>query len=66
MIKVFFESKYHAEEVATFKDEDVYMTCLPLLRKLAKKDRMKVTESVEEHNEISYDSDYYLIPSITF
>tara|TARA_R110000737_G_C14293056_1_gene434499 strand:+ start:115 stop:315 length:201 start_codon:yes stop_codon:yes gene_type:complete len=66
MIKVFFESKYHAEEVGMFNDEDVYLACLPSLKKLAKKDRMIVTESVVEHNELCYNSESVLTPIMTF
>jgi hypothetical protein len=66
MIKVFFESKYHAEEVATFTDEDVYNTCLPLLKKLAKKGRMIVTESVEESDELRYDIENVQTPIMNY
>ena len=48
MITVYFESSAHAEKVATFENEDVYMVCLPALEKEAKKARMVVTESMEE------------------
>ena len=48
MIKVYFESKNHAELVATFENESIYMTCLPSLKKVAKSQGMKVTESIEE------------------
>ncbi len=46
MIKVYFESKNHTEIVAIFQDEDLYIQCLPTLKKQAKKDRMIVTESI--------------------
>lgn len=44
MVKVNFESKSHAEEVATFANEELYMACLPTLKNLAKNARMIVTE----------------------
>jgi len=47
-VKVYFESKVHAEIVAIFVDEDTYDVCLPALEKLAKEARMIVTASVEE------------------
>jgi hypothetical protein len=45
MFEVFFESKNHAELVATFVDEATYIACLPALEKLAKESRMTVTET---------------------
>jgi hypothetical protein len=50
MVTVYFESEVggYAEVVATFKDEETYMACLPTLEKLAKRGRMFVTETVEE------------------
>jgi hypothetical protein len=48
MIKVYFESKSHAELVAEFIDEEVYAVCIKGLEKLAKQHRMIVTESTEE------------------
>lgn len=48
MITVYFESSAHAEKVATFEDEDLYMACLPILEEEAKKARMIVTESMED------------------
>ena len=48
MIKVYFESGMHSEQVAEFIDEDLYMKCLPILEKEAKRHRMNVTESEEE------------------
>lgn len=51
MVKVYFETPNgsYAEHVATFKDEDTYILCLEALEKEAKKHRMIVTESVNEH-----------------
>lgn len=48
MVKVFFESGSHAELVATFNSEELYMACLPTLEAEAKKSNMFVTESIEE------------------
>ncbi len=48
MIKVYFESSSHAELVATFESEELYMVCLPALEKKAKEQRMIVTEDAEE------------------
>ena len=47
MVKVFFESNSHAEQVAVFEEEDLYMACLPALEEQAEKDRMVVTESID-------------------
>ena len=47
-ITVYYESNTHAEEVAIFYDELIYMECLPRLKRDAKSKRMKVTESIEE------------------
>ena len=48
MIIVYFETNGYAEQVAQFKDEAVYIACLPTLEKLAKVINMTVTESVSE------------------
>lgn len=48
MIKVYFESGRHAECVATFISEEVYMAALPSLEALAESQGMTVTESIEE------------------
>lgn len=50
MIKVYFESKNHAELVAIFDTETEYDVCFPALEKLAKQNRMIVTESVEKQD----------------
>jgi len=52
MITVYFESGRHAEQVATFENEDVYIACLPVLEAIAKENRMFVTETMNEdvHN----------------
>lgn len=52
MVKVYFESKVHAELVAIFDSEETYMLCLPTLEKAAKKARMIVTESVQDEIDI--------------
>lgn len=48
MIIVYFESKTHAQQVATFENEEYYNAALPKLKKLAKKNGMVVTESVQD------------------
>jgi len=48
MITVYFESGRHAEIVAKFESEDVYMACLPVLEAIAKENRMFVTETMNE------------------
>lgn len=48
MIKVYFESGRHAECVATFISEEVYIAALPSLEALAESQGMSVTESIEE------------------
>lgn len=47
MLRVYFNTPNHShsEQVATFVDEETYMVCLPALKRLAKKQRMIVTES---------------------
>jgi len=53
MIKVYFESKNHAELVAKFNSEELYNLCLPVLVLEAQKHRMVVTESVDDDSEIT-------------
>jgi len=48
MIIVYFESKSHAEEVATYKTENDYIAALPELEKRAAAANMIVTETVVE------------------
>ena len=50
MVKVYFETpdNSYAERVATFKTEELYIACLPILEAEAKKQNFIVTESVEE------------------
>lgn len=48
MVKVYFESGSHAELVAIFDSEELYIACLPTLEEEAKKNNMFVTESIEE------------------
>ena len=45
MVKVFFASKNHTEEVATFKHEDMFKRCLPVLDKFARASKMRVGQS---------------------
>ncbi len=52
MIRVYFESNAHAELVATFESEELYMSCLPTLERLANEQRMIVTETIDEHESI--------------
>ena len=66
MIKVYFESKYHAEEVATFTHEEVYIACLPSLKKYAKKHGMIVTETMEESIEMVYDIENVQTPIMNY
>lgn len=48
MIKVYFESNGCAAKIATFEDEDIYLLCLPALKKWAKANNGFITESCEE------------------
>jgi len=48
IVKVYFESKNHAEHVATFFETSLYDDVYSLLEKKAKAMRMILTESVEE------------------
>jgi hypothetical protein len=50
MVKVYFETpnNSYAERVATFKTEELYIACLPILEAEAKKQNFIVTESIEE------------------
>lgn len=52
MIKVYFETDNgHAEEVAIFESEDVYMACFPALDWLREKHGFtKITESITEED----------------
>jgi hypothetical protein len=56
MIKVYFESKNHAELVATFENESIYIACLPTLKKVAKSQGMEVTESIDEYLEETHEN----------
>jgi hypothetical protein len=53
MVKVYFESGLHAELVATFDSEELYMACLTTLEAEAKKSNMFVTESIEEKSTLN-------------
>jgi hypothetical protein len=52
VITVFFEneSPSHADIVAKFDSEELYMACLPALEAMAKSMNMFVSESVNEDN----------------
>ena len=52
MIRVYFESNAHAELVATFESEELYIACLPTLEELASEQRMIITETIDEHESI--------------
>ena len=45
-VEVYFESSNHAELVATFDTEELYIACFPALEEEAKKQGMKVTEAL--------------------
>ena len=47
MIKAYFITSKHSDWIATFDNEDVYDVCWPQLEKLAKKQRMELSESSE-------------------
>tara|TARA_R110000796_G_scaffold215321_1_gene331310 strand:+ start:257 stop:601 length:345 start_codon:yes stop_codon:yes gene_type:complete len=53
MVKVYFETQNgsYSEQVATFETEELYIICLPALKKEAKKQGYKITESIEEEEE---------------
>ena len=61
MVKVYFESRFHAELVAIFDTEELYDLCFPSLEKEAKKHRMIVTESIEDGNikEVAWRMEFY-------
>ena len=52
MIRIYFESNAHAELVATFENEDLYIACLPTIEELAIEQRLIVTETIDEHESI--------------
>jgi hypothetical protein len=54
-IVVYFETpKFsHAEVVAQFSEEDLYMACLPALEKYAQENGWVVTESVREDETVT-------------
>ena len=59
MIRVYFEMKGSAEQVATFESESHYIACLPTLKELAKQEGWTdVTESVDEE----WDKQFIMIP----
>jgi hypothetical protein len=54
VITVFFEneSPSHADLVAKFDSEELYMACLPALETMAKSMNMFVSESVDEDGSV--------------
>ena len=54
VITVFFEneSPSHADLVAKFDSEELYMACLPALEKMAESMNMFVSESVNEDGSV--------------
>ena len=46
-VEVYFESRNHAELVATFQDENTYIKCLPVLELIAKENNFIITESIK-------------------
>ena len=50
MIKVYAESNNHAELWATFETEEIYNLCLPIIEKIADRDGMIITESMENED----------------
>lgn len=65
MIKVYFESGIHAECVATFEHEHIYIACLPALEEEAKKIRCFVTEETEVCTQV-HDKEVLLIRQVVF
>jgi hypothetical protein len=57
VITVFFEneSPAHADIVAKFDSEELYMACLPSLEKMANSMNMFVSESVNEDDYLTVD-----------
>lgn len=47
LINVYFESNTHAELIAQFNSEEIYMSCVPALEKLAEEKNLFLTESIE-------------------
>ena len=47
-VEVYFESRNHAELVATFQDENTYIKCLPVLELIAKENNFIITESIKD------------------
>ena len=48
MVKVYFESKNHAELVAVFDTEEQYDVCIAVLEQLATTNNMILTESIND------------------
>lgn len=47
MVKVYFESSSHAELVAVFDDEQLYMDCVHILESVASERNMILTEFID-------------------
>ena len=48
MINVYFESGIHAELVATFDSEELFIACLPTLEAEAKKQNMTLKQKLDD------------------
>jgi hypothetical protein len=48
MVEVFFGNLVYAELVATFETEEMFMLCLPTLKKEAERQGVEVFESINE------------------
>jgi hypothetical protein len=57
-VVVYFETKTftYAEVVAQFNSEELYMACLPILKREAKKSGYFVTESCRENERVTDES----------
>lgn len=47
-VTVFLETKSHAEQIATFSSEEIYLACLPALELFAASCDASITETMEE------------------
>lgn len=50
MVEVFFGNLVYAELVATFETEELFMLCLPTLKKEAERQGVEVFESINTEN----------------
>ena len=50
MIVIYFETPNgsYCEEIASFKEEELFIKCFPILEREAKKQRMIITEKTKE------------------